>query len=142
MAKQPDERDILNKIKISEKKLEDLKKLKENANKINFSDIELKINKAIEAKDEAKTSKNHDDAKKKAEEALKAVKKEEEAIINGVRTCQFLTWKEGLMWEIILAIIAAVVMYFLIKTQKPEIPIAVFLWAILGAIAYLGLMIK
>ncbi len=50
MAKQPDERDILTKIKISEKKLEDLKKLKENANKINFSDIELKINKAIEAK--------------------------------------------------------------------------------------------
>lgn len=137
MAKQPSERNIQNKIKIAEKKLDDLKKLQENANKINFSDIDSKINKAIEAKDEAKTSKNYDDANRKAEEALKAVKKEEEAIINGVRTCQFLTWKEGLMWEMILAIIATVVMYFLIKTQKPEIPIAVFLWAILGAIAYL-----
>ncbi|VVB92003.1 Uncharacterised protein [uncultured archaeon] len=137
MAKQPSEKDVENKINLIEKKLEDLKKLHENADKINFSDIDSKINKAIEARDEAKISKNYDDANKKAEEALRAVKKEEEAIIDGVRICQFLTWKEGLMWEMILAIIAAVVMYFLIKTQKPEIPIAVFLWAILGAIAYL-----
>ncbi len=137
MAKQLSEKDVQNKIDRAKQKIDDLKKLQDKANNINFTDIESKFDKAVEAKDVAKTSKNYDDANKKAEDALKAAKKEEEAITNEVRTCQFLTWKEGLMWEILLAIIAVIVTYFLIKTQKPEIPIAVFLWAILGAIAYL-----
>lgn len=137
MAKQISEKDVENKIKVAQRKLDDLIKIHSLTEDSETSEINKTLEEANNAYKGAKTSNNYDAANNKADEALKAVKKIEEEIITEVRPCQFLTWKIGWLWEIILAAIALVAMYFLVKKNLPEIPIPVFLWAILGAVAYL-----
>lgn len=133
MVKVPSENDVIKSIEKATQRLEGLEAQKvradeliEQIKKIEFQKIKDAIKAAEKAKIEADKEKNYTSVYKNLDEAFKLIKESEHNLTDGQ-----LKW--GWITQFILGIIAFYIIFFVLNV----VPKWVYLWGILGAVAYI-----